>query len=92
MKCLLERTILQSEGNSVLIIGPRGCGKTWVSRVWCDVHTKYVFYLKWYVLSCMNVTVQVLQRAFYELDNSKQCKNNYIKVYLNGKSIACLMH
>jgi origin recognition complex subunit 4 len=30
VKGLLERTILQSEGNSVLIIGPRGSGKTWV--------------------------------------------------------------
>lgn len=30
VKCLLERTILQNEGNSLLIIGPRGCGKTWV--------------------------------------------------------------
>ena len=32
VKCLLERTILSSEGNSLLIIGPRGCGKSWVSR------------------------------------------------------------
>ena len=27
---LLERTILHGEGNSLLVIGPRGSGKTWV--------------------------------------------------------------
>lgn len=29
---LLQRTILHGEGNSLLVIGPRGCCKSWVSQ------------------------------------------------------------
>jgi origin recognition complex subunit 4 len=52
---VLERTIVESEGNSLLIIGPRGCGKTWV----------------------MNSVFRTLQK-------DRRCKDNYIRVYLNG--------
>ena len=39
LKDLLERTIVHGEGNSLLIIGPRGCGKSWVGiYIHCIAH------------------------------------------------------
>ena len=33
VKDLLERTVISGEGNSLLIVGSQGCGKSWV----CDI-------------------------------------------------------
>ena len=42
VKSLLERTILHGEGNSLLIIGPRGSGKSWVSSTAMQSRLKLV--------------------------------------------------
>lgn len=31
--------------------------------------------------------IQVLNHVFQDLSNDKRCKNNYIKVYLNGDAL-----
>ena len=70
---LLERTILQGEGNSLLIIGPRGSGKTWVRVPPLSVE------------EIMQRSMQVVNKVFHALQRDKRCRGNYIKVYLNGQ-------
>lgn len=37
LQSLLQRTIAQGEGNSLLVIGPKGSGKTWVGKFYTNM-------------------------------------------------------
>ena len=71
---MLEHTILYAEGNSLLIIGPRGSGKTWVSVPFKALH------LRLHILFQYQVINEVLQ----SLNADPKCQGNFLLVKLSG--------
>lgn len=72
---LLDSTVCESKGNSILLIGPRGVGKSWVGvlrfclEVWLLGHVTHV---------------QVVEQALGSLVTSRSA-DNFITVHLNGE-------
>lgn len=87
---LLKRTAIHGESNSVLIVGPRGSGKTMVSRrsqiASLQKTTELFQSLEacniWRSVFCL----QLLKCVLRDLLEEKEAQKNLLQVHLNGTS------
>lgn len=76
---LLRRTAVHGESNSVLIVGPRGAGKTMV---------RYAFWVRALARSASIIfsflCLQLLKCVLRDLLQDKEVQKNLLQVHLNG--------